>query len=151
MQNDEKPGPWQRISARSRSIGIDPVFLPVIAGIAVLFAVSAITGKTVLGTEPEPAASPTPPSKVAEPSPPDYWLKNRAEREIKKLLKDPDSAEFTDLTVQRSPALVVCGYVNSRNGFGGMTGRQEFMSGTITVLREQIDDAAFVKTWQKLC
>jgi hypothetical protein len=55
------------------------------------------------------------------------------------LLRDPDSAEFGNMQVHEFEGrTVVCGRVNSRNGFGGMTGPQRFVTdgGTATILEE---------------
>ena len=42
-------------------------------------------------------------------------------------LRDPDSAQFMGSRVVRKGGEEgVCGYVNSRNGFGGMAGSEEF-------------------------
>ena len=47
------------------------------------------------------------------------------------VLRDPDSAVFTGVQSFRPPhnggKVIVCGYVNSHNGFGGMTGSQRFI------------------------
>jgi hypothetical protein len=45
------------------------------------------------------------------------------------VLKDPESARFGSIIAgQRtsSPAIVVCGFVNAKNSFGGYTGEQPF-------------------------
>ena len=62
------------------------------------------------------------------------FLRARTEDELKKKLRDPDSAVFSDvhfgkLVADGKEAVVVCGRVNSRNGFGGMTGAQRFIGG----------------------
>lgn len=46
-------------------------------------------------------------------------------------LRDPSSAEFTDLAVYRGAdgSERVCGYVNSNNGFGGKAGPKPFVAG----------------------
>lgn len=51
---------------------------------------------------------------------------------VRSSLKDPDSAKFGDMVAGReqltSKDLMVCGYVNSKNGFGGYTGQEIFMA-----------------------
>jgi len=42
-------------------------------------------------------------------------------------LRDPDSAKFTDVKVFGVDDLSVCGFVNSKNAFGGYTGSQRFL------------------------
>ncbi len=68
------------------------------------------------------------------------------------MLKDPDSAKFEAVrTGWTSGAPVTCGYVNSRNGFGGMTGRQRFISGNVTAVEEQMPAGEMDKAWDRLC
>ena len=47
-------------------------------------------------------------------------------------LKDPDSAKFGDIIAGTDPANpsenLACGYVNSKNSYGGYTGAQVFMA-----------------------
>lgn len=57
-----------------------------------------------------------------------YWLLwpiHRAESLVRKQLTDPDSAKFDEVVFNR-PKGSVCGYVNSRNKFGGYTGKTMF-------------------------
>ena len=49
----------------------------------------------------------------------------KAEAKVEDLLKDPDSAKFTRVKVK---GVVVCGYVNAKNSFGGYTGAKAFMT-----------------------
>jgi hypothetical protein len=78
------------------------------------------------------------------------WM-YRTQDSIKEQLSDPDSAEFRNQILFRSlgvNAPVVCGQVNSKNGFGGMTGYQGFVGYPGTVfLQEQLPDNA---EWQKV-
>ena len=48
---------------------------------------------------------------------------------------------------------VVCGYANSRDGFGGMMGPQPFVSrtGAITALAGDVQDDGFRETWDRVC
>ncbi len=57
---------------------------------------------------------------------------------IRRRLRDPGSADFSGLEVHRVPghSSVVCGLVSSRNGFGGMTGAQRFISGYQVIIEE---------------
>src|SRR5260370_28700524 len=57
------------------------------------------------------------------------------EAAVRPQLRDPQSAVFRDLSATNdrkiggSPAgLVVCGYVNAKNGFGGYTGEKMFFN-----------------------
>jgi hypothetical protein len=82
-------------------------------------------------------------------------LKRSAQEDIKAILRDPDSALFSSINVsQRTSARVVCGIVNSRNGFGGMTGGKRFISspGVISVVEgENIKASEFEKSWNDFC
>src|SRR3954471_5617049 len=74
--------------------------------------------------------SPGPPESPAEKQVVDRAIHRaeaveRAKEAIRSVLRDPGSADFGK-TDQLSNG-VVCGYVNARNGFGGMTGPKEFM------------------------
>lgn len=44
-------------------------------------------------------------------------------------LKDPASAQFTEVSASSD---TVCGYVNGRNSFGGYVGAQRFVRSTVT-------------------
>lgn len=67
----------------------------------------------------------------------------RAERLVRARLRDPESATFKHLNGR-------CGYVNSRNGFGGMAGWSGFI-----VLADDIahlqQDAGFAALWKRHC
>ncbi len=98
----------------------------------------------------EPEA-PKPEKRRAEIS--DFSRVLIAQREITRLLKDPDSAKFGDAYVSRKGAVpVVCGTVNARNSFGGMGGAQRFMSNAgMSALEEQVADGGFDDVWRKMC
>ena len=69
-------------------------------------------------------------------------------------LRDPDSAKFTDVEVRWSSGRpTLCGYVNSRNGFGGMTGAQRFITAgsDFAVLEEQMRPGEMEPVWQQFC
>ena len=69
---------------------------------------------------------------------------------VKARLRDPDSAEFENLRMGSYQGHeLVCGKVNSKNGFGGMVGFQRFVTngGEATVLEESMSEVEFAKTW----
>jgi len=67
------------------------------------------------------------------------------ERQVKARLRDPDSAEFRHLGKG-------CGYVNSRNGFGGMTGFIPFIAGSNNVVRFSNEGSSdFATVWKEYC
>lgn len=78
----------------------------------------------------------------------------KAQESVRARLRDPDSAEFRDVGIhQKNGAPIVCGQVNSRNGFGGMRGFQSFVfAGSIgTFLAEDMKAGEMKKVWQEMC
>lgn len=51
---------------------------------------------------------------------------DEAKADVKMRLRDPESAQFSSLRRPREG--VVCGYVNSKNGFGGYVGKERFVA-----------------------
>lgn len=125
--------------------------LALVGGAVVLLVLAnnAFSGDPKPAPTPSPTASP--PTAASSDGPSDGLMIIRAQREVRALLKDPDSAKFGAIHVRRSPALVACGTVNSRNSFGGMTGAQRFVSGTVTALEEQMKPGEMDQLWQKVC
>lgn len=72
---------------------------------------------------------------------------------IKNKLKDPVSAEFRNSTVSRvNGNPVVCGEVNAKNGFGGYTGFQRFVSGPgMSALETDMAAGEMDKVWMQIC
>lgn len=92
-------------------------------------------------------------SGKAERDPEDYksWLIARTEVGVKARLRDPDTAEFSDVhTTTYQGAEVVCGHVNAKNGFGGMTGRQKFVGTGDTVFVEEDGASAVQEAWSMM-
>jgi hypothetical protein len=83
------------------------------------------------------------------------------EAAVRAQLRDPQSAVFRDLSatndrkIGTSPAgLVVCGYVNAKNSFGGFIGEKPFINfyGTKLVEIEPTPRTSkFNASWNKLC
>ena len=78
----------------------------------------------------------------------------KAEDAVRDKLKDPASAEFSGsfFSDKFNGIPMACGYVNSRNSFGGFTGNQRFVSATTpetTAIEEQVAD--FEELWSKIC
>lgn len=68
---------------------------------------------------------------------------------VMKLLKDRGSAEFRH---ERWSGTAVCGEVNARNSFGGMTGFQRFVATSgFAVLEENMQAQDFAEVWAKAC
>lgn len=74
-----------------------------------------------------------------------------AQDNVRKRLKDPDSAQFRGLFVSR--AGLPCGEVNSKNGFGGYTGYKRFVAsgGGLAVIESDMTPEEFEKTWAEVC
>lgn len=85
----------------------------------------------------------------------DLAYTEQGKAEIVKMLRDPDSAQFGETRVSRKQgAPVICGTVNSRNGFGGMTGDKRFISApgvTSVVEGENMTASEFSGSWSQFC
>jgi len=86
--------------------------------------------------------------KVAEKKLDGRDLEYAAQDAVRRALKDPESAAFRNV---RFTGNAVCGEVNSKNGFGGMSGYQRFINAgpSTTIFEEQNPD--FAQAWNKLC
>ncbi|QIK95910.1 hypothetical protein G7076_05000 [Sphingomonas sp. HDW15A] len=78
-----------------------------------------------------------------------------AEEKLKEALKDPESADLRNVRVPGG-ASYACGEVNSRNGFGGMTGYKRFIAGAgsgmpTAIEGENIEVSEFQYAWLRLC
>ncbi len=83
-----------------------------------------------------------------------YSAQAVAEELIKPRLKDPSSAEFSNITFKQETAtrsMIICGNVNSKNGFGGMTGPQRFVTGGTVAIEEEIGAANMDTLWKEYC
>lgn len=81
------------------------------------------------------------------------WIEH-AKDTVRGQMKDPGSADFRGLAVRRqSGAPLVCGEVNGKNSFGGMTGYQRFifMGSLGVVMQEQMKPGEFAELWNKTC
>ena len=72
---------------------------------------------------------------------------------VRQRLRDPASAEFTDVRVipGRPGGTVVCGRVNARTGFGGMAGPHRFIVGRSVMLEDEIGAALMNDLWATSC
>lgn len=72
---------------------------------------------------------------------------------VRRLLKDPDSAVFRAVVLRRAAGLehgAVCGYVNAKNSFGAMTGERPFVVvDGVPYLQGQAE--SFDGTWAAYC
>jgi hypothetical protein len=77
-----------------------------------------------------------------------------AEELVRQRLRDPNSAEFSNVHVIPSSLpgrTTVCGIVNARNGFGGMTGPRHFVAGDTVVLEGEVSSGSMDQLWQQRC
>lgn len=85
--------------------------------------------------------------------PSEAMIISTAMEDLKGRLKDPSSAEFSEMKVsRRNGATVVCGYVNAKNSFGGMTGRERFVvSGLAATMESDVEAGGFQPVWDAFC
>ncbi len=76
-----------------------------------------------------------------------------AQERVRLTLKDPASAQFSEVFISRSAGTTsACGYVNAKNSFGGYVGRRRFMVGDDSVFVEASDDdRGFSLLWPLRC
>ena len=71
---------------------------------------------------------------------------------VRATLREPDSAKFDGTYVStKGGARVLCGYVNSRNGMGGMSGRQRFVAAGVTAVEDQMAAGEMDSLWKLAC
>lgn len=73
---------------------------------------------------------------------------SEAQARVSQVLREPGSAVFGPTFVSQKGG-VVCGAVNARNGFGGMSGNQPFI-----VFKDSVvmgGDSAFPRNWKQFC
>lgn len=81
------------------------------------------------------------------------WME-RGKDAVKSRLKDPSSAQFKNVYFNRGSEgiPVTCGEVNSKNGYGGYSGFQRFLSAGSrdnTFLEREVSD--FRASWNQFC
>ncbi len=79
----------------------------------------------------------------------------QARRAVTSSMRDPDSAEFRKVVAVEAGAkgiYAVCGEVNGRNGFGGMTGFSSFLYLVgVVEIEGPTNGAKFAKSWNSIC
>lgn len=97
------------------------------------------------------ACSPAP----SEPDPraAEIWAERMTREAVLAKLRDPASATFSNVHTRRvGTGVVTCGYVNSRNGYGGMSGPHQFVgAGSTTFLEEEVGLRDMAVVWSELC
>lgn len=88
------------------------------------------------------------------------WAIDEGKRSLRASLKDPSSVKFDSVwagrmqsSADKPPTLVACGYFNARNSFGGMSGRQRFISGPAgpALTDERPGGAVMDEMWRTTC
>jgi hypothetical protein len=123
--------------------------------IIVIVGLIAITSSNRQGStsHPEPSGG-TPAASTIDTSERIAFFQTKAKEAMTDALRDPGSAQYKDVTAHVFPEdhkiYVFCGYVNSKNGFGGYTGFKPFVAGAgIAATSEIVSD--FSNLWNKLC
>ncbi len=66
------------------------------------------------------------------------------------MLRDPASGQFG--ITYRGHKSAVCGSINARNGFGGMTGQVAFVRvGDALPMFDSVNNDAFIRAWNRHC
>ncbi|WP_298309131.1 hypothetical protein [uncultured Erythrobacter sp.] len=115
-------------------------------GVIIIGAIGSQGGSVDRGSDTASESAPLPTDEVT-------W-KLVAETVIKERLRDPESAEFSNMQVYpptKDRSAIICGYVNSRNGFGGMTGPQRFIAGGTVLIEEQVTEEQVQIAWDQFC
>ena len=116
------------------------------------------------GPEPSPEITETVAEPIEQGDPANTSLNEQidakvaGEMNIKAMLKDEDSAEFRNEFVSRLNGgnLMLCGEVNSKNGFGALTGYKRFIASPnpnapSIIDGEQLDGKAFRQARNYAC
>lgn len=76
-----------------------------------------------------------------------------AQAMVRARLKDPESAEFSNVTVaQHGDTVATCGYVNAKNSFGGFTGKKSFLVvGSLAATEDDLEPGVFTAMWNRVC
>lgn len=73
------------------------------------------------------------------------YQQHEAEKKVRDQLRDPESAQFSDVTTAGN-GLLVCGMVNAKNGMGGYVGRRKFVvwgDDDVAVAQDEIENIRF--------
>ena len=88
------------------------------------------------------------PSEADTKADKESWMIEKTKAAVKQRLKDPESAEFSSVhTVDNQDGIIVCGYVNAKNSFGGKNGMQRFVGAGDTVFLEEDGASAVTEAW----
>lgn len=120
------------------------LFLPVSIILLFMYAIWNVSAVEAARNTPAAKAKAAQEARAAQ----DAFEVNFAKDMVSARLRDPDSAQFLDVhLVTRAGDKGVCGYVNSRNGFGGMSGYEAFATSGVDVI---ISNDAYPKDLKRL-
>jgi hypothetical protein len=130
-------------------------YLWALAGVVALFAIVPFVAE-------HNAPPPPTPEQVAERKAESdrFVAGGLGERMIREMLRDPDSASFSGTYGRiRGDLGIGCGYVNAKNGFGGMTGKSPWiwvydrkaMVPVSGMVRSNSNSGTFNPLWNKYC
>ena len=119
-------------------------------GAAVLGGLPAIAG--LIGeNKPAPVSTTSTSTRQSEA----YAAVVVGEKVIRSVLKDPDSAVFTESQGRIKGGMhVACGYVNAKNSFGAMTGRSPWLvvvENKVAMVQSSDNASKFIPLWNKYC
>ncbi len=78
-------------------------------------------------------------------------LEDRARTALMSELKDPMSAQFTNLReVPLGEDMILCGEVNAKNSYGGYGGFRSFMSSKTATIMVKVDDPVLGPATQRV-
>lgn len=96
-------------------------------------------------------------SQCSEPSGDDRatsTYRAAAKELVKQRLRDPGSAEFTEMRVIEARSghpTIVCRTVNARYGYGGMAGRKRFVVSGTVALESEVSASDMDQLWARFC
>lgn len=73
------------------------------------------------------------------------YQQHEAEGKVRAQLRDPESAQFSEVT-SAGNGMLVCGMVNAKNGMGGYVGRRKFVvwgDSDVAVAQDEIENIRF--------
>ncbi|WP_458438725.1 hypothetical protein [Methylorubrum extorquens] len=120
-------------------------------GFFMLMGGAALKGKPAVAATPTVQTQPDPRGTSSQQA----LFVVRGQEAVQAKLRDPASATFRGQFFSYSGNMhVTCGWVNSKNGFGGYVGFQRYISSTLpetTFLEQEVRDGQFDLVWQQLC
>lgn len=125
-----------------------------LVAVAIFFGIGLIGAIVGGGFEPKPEDSALDKAESARENG-DLATLYVAQQAIQRMLKDPDSADFSDGVGRlKHGEKVACGKVNGKNSFGALTGAQRWLvivDQNVAMIRAYNNQPKFVRLWNKYC